>query len=197
MAFDKEGERLYVCNGSQNAVAVIEWEPEDRGETRMIGMIPVGWFPGAICFDPHRNQLAIANIKGLPLAPKKTGATEGFNLITITEVFLWCPYPPKKNWGFSRNALPEYASRLHCSGALPPRKDVAPKAIPERIGEPSLIEHVVYVIKENRTYDQVFGKLPEGRGKPELCIFGEEITPNQHKMVREFVLLDNTYCAGI
>ena len=69
--------------------------------------------------------------------------------------------------------------------------------MPERIGEPSLIKHVVYVIKENRTYDQVLGDVAAGNGDPRLCIFGEQITPNQHKLAREFVLLDNTYCAGI
>jgi hypothetical protein len=80
---------------------------------------------------------------------------------------------------------------------LPPRPDRRPRAIPERIGEPSLIRHVVYVIKENRTYDQVLGDVEAGNGDPRLCIFGERVTPNQHKLAREFVLLDNTYCAGI
>ena len=69
--------------------------------------------------------------------------------------------------------------------------------MPERVGEPSVFSHVVYIIKENRTYDQVLGDEPRGNGDPNLCIFGEQITPNQHKMVREFVLLDNTYCSGI
>ncbi|HRZ55548.1 MAG TPA: alkaline phosphatase family protein, partial [Candidatus Paceibacterota bacterium] len=79
----------------------------------------------------------------------------------------------------------------------PPRPGQPARAIPERIGEPSLIKHVVYVIKENRTYDQVFGGVGKGNSDPRLCIFGERITPNQHKLVREFVLLDNTYCSGI
>ena len=69
--------------------------------------------------------------------------------------------------------------------------------MPERVGEPSVFKHVVYIIKENRTYDQVLGDMPEGNGDPSLCIFGERITPNQHKLAREFVLLDNTYCSGI
>ncbi len=60
-----------------------------------------------------------------------------------------------------------------------------------------MFKHVVYIIKENRTYDQVLGDIKEANGDPELCTFGENITPNQHKMVREFVLLDNTYCSGI
>jgi hypothetical protein len=69
--------------------------------------------------------------------------------------------------------------------------------VPERIGEPSLIRHVVYIIKENRTYDQVFGDIEAGNGDASLCIFGAHVTPNHHKLAREFVLLDNTYCAGI
>ncbi|MFM8397049.1 MAG: hypothetical protein ACKOAH_04405, partial [Pirellula sp.] len=80
---------------------------------------------------------------------------------------------------------------------LPARQGEPARAIPQRVGEPSLIEHVVYIIKENRTYDQVFGDVGRGNSDPELCIFGKEITPNQHKLVEEFVLLDNTYCCGI
>jgi len=80
---------------------------------------------------------------------------------------------------------------------LPPRPDQPPRPVPERVGEPSVFQHVIYVIKENRTYDQVFGDIKEGNGEPSLCAFGGRITPNQHKLVREFVLLDNTYCSGI
>ena len=69
--------------------------------------------------------------------------------------------------------------------------------MPERVGEPSVFKHVLYVIKENRTYDQILGDLKEGNGNAELCIFGEKYTPNQHKIAREFVLLDNTYCSGV
>ena len=81
--------------------------------------------------------------------------------------------------------------------ALPPRPGQPPRPVPERVGEPSVFKHVVYIIKENRTYDQVLGDMKEGNGDPSLCIFGERITPNQHKLAREFVLLDNTYCSGI
>ena len=80
---------------------------------------------------------------------------------------------------------------------LRPRPGQPPRPVPERIGEPSVFKHVVYIIKENRTYDQVLGDMKEGNGDPALCVFGERITPNQHKLAREFVLLDNTYCAGI
>ena len=80
---------------------------------------------------------------------------------------------------------------------LPPRPDQPPRPVPERVGEPSVFKHVIYIIQENRTYDQVLGDLPQGNGDPSLCIFGEHITPNHHKVARDFVLLDNTYCSGI
>ena len=80
---------------------------------------------------------------------------------------------------------------------LPARPNQPARPVPERVGEPSVFKHVVYIIKENRTYDQVLGDIPQGNGDPSLCIFGERITPNQHKLARDFVLLDNTYCSGI
>ena len=72
-----------------------------------------------------------------------------------------------------------------------------PRPIPERHGEPSVFKHVIYIIKENRTYDQVFGDVERGEGDPSLCIFGRQVTPNHHKIVDEFVLLDNFYCSGV
>jgi Phosphoesterase family len=83
------------------------------------------------------------------------------------------------------------------AGLEKPRPDAKPVPVPARHGEPSVFEHVIYVIKENRTYDQVFGDVKEGNGDPKLCIFGEEVTPNHHKLAREFTLLDNFYCSGV
>jgi hypothetical protein len=79
LAFSPDGERLYVCNGAQNAVAVMDWEPNERGGTKLLGLIPVGWHPGAVVVDPARQRLAVANIKGLPVKPKPRGASAGFN----------------------------------------------------------------------------------------------------------------------
>ena len=118
--------------------------------------------------------------------------------ITTTARYRCWPSPTNSSWPSCRNAYSAIcAAAAIAQAALPPRPDQPPRAVPERIGEPSLIKHVVYVIKENRTYDQVFGALGRGRGRADLCVFGEAITPNQHKLVNEFVLLDNTYCAGI
>ncbi len=136
----------------------------------------------------------------MPKTPKKqAGGNEGFNSHHYTGSLSLCPLPETDELlaRLSERVAKNMRRPAIAAAAQPPRADATPKAIPERIGEPSLIKHVVYVIKENRTYDQVFGALPQGRGKPELCIFGAEITPNQHKLVKEFVLLDNTYCSGI
>lgn len=198
LTFDAQGKRLYVANGTQNAIGVLKFDPKDKGDTVLLGLIPVGWFPGAVVFDKHRQALYAANIKGLPLAPKKTGTTEGFNSHHYHGNISFLPLPsPEELAKLSERAAKNIRRGSIAQAALPPRKDQPPRPVPERIGEPSTIKHVVYIIKENRTYDQVFGALKRGRGRAELCIFGEDITPNQHKLVSEFVLLDNTYCAGI
>jgi len=198
--FAADGQRLYVANGSQNAIAVLHWEPAKKGGSRLLGYIPVGWYPGAVVCDAPRNHLYVANIKGLPESPERYKATggSGFNSRQHQGSVSLVPLPAEAELA----ALSELVQRNLRRGALeqaalPPRANQPARAVPERIGEPSLIRHVVYIIKENRTYDQVFGALGRGRGRADLCIFGEQITPNQHKLVREFVLLDNTYCAGI
>jgi YVTN family beta-propeller protein len=198
VAFDPTGGRLYVANGTQNAIAVVQFDPEDKGETRLVGMIPVGWFPGAIAVHPTQAKLVVANIKGLPTEKRKQGNGEGFNSHQYQGSLSILPIPgddqlPSLSERVARNLRADAIRRSR----LPARPGQPSRAIPERIGEPSLIEHVVYIIKENRTYDQVFGDLSRGNGNPDLCIFGRDITPNQHKLVDEFVLLDNTYCCGI
>ena len=199
LGFAPDGERLYVANAAQNAIAVFDWEPDERGATRLVGLIPVGWHPAGVVVDAPRGQIAVANMKGLPREPRvQRGGGTGFNSHQHAGSVSLLPIPD----GDLLEACSERAARNLRSGRiaasrLPPRPGVAPRAIPERIGEPSLIEHVVYVIKENRTYDQVFGDMPEGRGRPDLCIFGAGITPNQHALARRWVLLDNTYCCGI
>jgi DNA-binding beta-propeller fold protein YncE len=200
LAFDAEGQRLFVANGTQNAVAVFHFDPADKGDTRLLGLIPVGWFPGSLAYDRQRGQLCVANIKGLPIAPKKYAKTaaEGFNSHHYHGSLSLLPIPDDEALAKLSERAARNMRRGHIAqAALPPRPGQPPRPIPERIGEPSLIKHVVYIIKENRTYDQVFGALGRGRGRADLCIFGEEFTPNQHQLVRQFVLLDNTYCAGI
>jgi YVTN family beta-propeller protein len=204
LAFDPSGRTLYVANGTQNAVAVVAFSPADR-RSRLKGLVPVGWFPGALVFDTPRRTLHVANIKGHAAAPKRneTGeeaprGAEGFNSHQYNGSLSLVPVPEARALAALSETVWRNLRRERIAGALlPPRPGQPARAIPERIGEPSLIKHVVYVIKENRTYDQVLGDVEAGNGDARLCIFGERVTPNQHKLVREFALLDNTYCAGI
>jgi YVTN family beta-propeller protein len=144
LAFAPDGRRLYVCNAAQNAVAVVDWRPDERGATRLAGLIPVGWYPGAVAVDAARDQLIVANVKGLPEKPKPHGAGEGFNSHHYFGSLSLVPLPPAD----ALAALSEITARNMRAGAIraalePPRAGTAPRAIPERIGEPSLIEHVV------------------------------------------------------
>ena len=193
LAFTPDGRTLYVANGTQNAVAVIQFDPADK-ESKMAGLIPVGWYPGTVCFDATRRQLCVANIKGFAPGPKP----KGFNSKQFQGTVSLVPLPSKEELPrLSQTVWDNLRQPRIAEALLPPRPGQPARAIPERIGEPSLIRHVVYIIKENRTYDQVLGDMTNGNGNAQLCLFGERVTPNQHKLVREFALLDNTCCAGI
>jgi YVTN family beta-propeller protein len=198
LAFDKSGKKLFVCNGTQNAAAVFQFKP---GESKLLGLIPVGWFPGAIAFDARDKKILAANIKGLPAKTQKAklgAAGFGFNTHQYTGSLSLVPVPSKNELAaYTQTALANLRYPLLAQAKLPARPDQLPQPVPERVGEPSVFQHVIYIIKENRTYDQVLGDLTEGNGDASLCNFGERVTPNEHKLVREFTLLDNTYCSGI
>jgi len=199
LAFDPNGATLYIANGTQNAVAVVQFDPGDR-ESTLVGLIPVGWFPGALVLDAARHSLYVANIKGLPSQPRRDSDSgrEGFNSHHYHGSLSLLAIPdPAALQGQTAAVWENYQRERMADALLPPRGGQPLRPVPERIGEPSVFEHVVYVIKENRTYDQVLGALGKGNGDPTLCIFGESVTPNQHKLVQEFVLLDNAYCCGI
>ncbi|MBI5387661.1 MAG: beta-propeller fold lactonase family protein [Verrucomicrobia bacterium] len=198
LAFDRSGKRLFVGNGTQNAVAVVQFDPADK-ESRVLGLIPVGWFPGGVAFSPVRKTICVANIKGLgamrvfnPGDKVKISSKNYFGTVSLV------PQPSTRELAMMTElALRNMRYPMLAEAKLPPRAGQPPRPVPERVGEPSVFKHVIYVIKENRTYDQILGDMPEGNGDTNLCTFGEKYTPNQHKMAREFVLLDNTYCAGV
>jgi YVTN family beta-propeller protein len=195
LAFDKKGKTLFVCNGTQNAVAVFRFKP---GKSKLLGLIPVGWFPGSIAYDAKRKEIYVANIKNLsPGIRSHTGETE-FNSKEYYGSLSLVPVPSKKELvAYTKTALADLRYPLLAQAALPARPDQPARPVPERVGEPSVFHHVIYIIKENRTYDQVLGDVREGNGDANLCTFGEAVTPNQHKLVHDFVLLDNTYCCSI
>jgi YVTN family beta-propeller protein len=203
LAISGDGRWVYVSNGTNNAVAVIEFSP---GKSRLAGCIPTGWYPAGLVLDAPRKSLYVANVKGVgsrnvdwkgkrQVAGKQViGYNSHDQLGTVSLI----PLPSADELArqtatvLANNRLTESISAL-----APPRKDVPPRPIPQRHGEPSVFKHVLYIIKENRTYDQVFGDIERGEGDPDLCIYGREVTPNHHKLVEEFVLLDNFYCSGV
>ncbi len=196
LTFDRAGKILYVCHGTQNAVAVVKFEP---GHCELTGLIPTGWYPGAISLDAKHDRLCVANIKGIgsgkrfPAGEKvELNSHQYFGTVSII------PVPSKAKLDkYTRAVTENYGRALMETALLPARPGMAPRPVPERVGEPSVFKHVIYIIKENRTYDQVLGDMKEGNGDPTLCIFGEKITPNQHALCRDFVLLDNTRCSGV
>ena len=197
LAFGLSGQVLYVCNGTQNAVAVVGFDP---GQSSLRGLIPVGWFPAAILFDQAREMLYIANMKGigsgrrtLPEDLPGLNSRQYYGTLSLVHV----PETSEELAEYTAKVLFNCRREMLEAAELPPRSGQPPRPVPERVGEPSVFRHVVYIIKENRTYDQVLGDVNSGNGDPELCVFGETVTPNQHKIVREFVLLDNTHCSGI
>ena len=197
LRFDKGGNNLFVCNGTQNAVAVVNFHP---GKSTLRGLVPVGWFPGAIAYDARRQHIYVANIKGFATrgSKKGKGGETLYNSLRHVGGLSLVPVPSTRELKSQTAAvLLNYRAEALREAMQPPRPNLPPRPVPERVGEPSVFKHVVYLIKENRTYDQVLGDMPRGNGDTNLCIFGERITPNQHKMVRDFVLLDNTYCSGI
>ena len=208
LALGPDGGILYVANGTNNCVAVVRLgERSAEGaatgrpkESRVEGLIPVGWYPGAILVSADGKRLFVANIKGHgSLAQPKERAKEkrknshdhlgSVSLIDVPDAGQLKKYTAEVN----RNNRLAYS----LAGLEKPRPDVKPVPVPRRHGEPSLFKHVIYVIKENRTYDQVFGDMKEGNGDPNLVLFGERVTPNHHALARQFTLFDNFYCSGV
>lgn len=208
VALAPDGQTLYVSLAGNNAVGVVRLGQRDgdgtgsaRGRGRagaMTGFIPAGWYPGALAV--RGGTLYVANIKGVGSRtlrdPDKGGWNSHWHRGSATRV----PVPDEATLSkysdqVRRDArLPQVLTSREMSAA---REDEQPVPVPARIGAPSVFEHVIYVIKENRTYDQVFGDLPQGNGDPNLCVFGRDVTPNHHALAEEFVLLDNYYCNGV
>jgi YVTN family beta-propeller protein len=205
LALSPKGETLYVANGTNNCVAVVRLgvkavltAPNLPQDSKLVGLIPTAWYPGAVRISADGKHLFVANVKGIGSLDMKRPAEKGktshdhLGSVSIIDV-------PDDD------RLVEYTKQVNVNNRLgyslagleKPRADAAPVPLPTRHGEPSLIKHVIYVIKENRTYDQVFGDMKEGNGDPNLCIFGEDVTPNHHKLAREFTLFDNFYCSGV
>ncbi|GHI00617.1 bifunctional YncE family protein/alkaline phosphatase family protein [Neobacillus kokaensis] len=179
LSLSPDGKTLYVANGGNNDVAVVDLQKEE-----VTGLIPTAWYPSGIF--TYNNQLMVLNAKGLGAGSNREGQYIG-NMMKGTMSFINVP---------DERQLKQYTKQVEKNNEIykPAGFSASEKfPIPRFEGQESPIKHVIYVIKENRTYDQVFGDMEKGNGDPSLTIFGEDITPNIHKLADQFVLLDNFY----
>ena len=219
VAVSPDGRTLFVANADNNDVMVVDISnstsegARKNGESLSLveGFIPVGWYPSALAVGADNRTLYVANGKGLAsrsnvpsTSPKaeKLHKPPSFDYIgrTLTGTISIIPQPDTVQMASYteqvRRNSPYTPEQLH---SAPVKSD---SVLPDRVGEPCSIKYVLYIIKENRTYDQVFGDFrdsrgrPAGNGDPNLTMYGEEVTPNHHQIAREYVLLDNLYCNG-
>ncbi len=201
LALSPDEQHLFVANANINAVAVFDIGV--RGKSRSLGFIPTGWYPTSVRVTPDGKHLIIANGKGLISRANRNGPQPGREAPSSVREYIAglllgtvgiVPLPRGEAW---EKALKEYTARVYAG--LPSTRSNTPAAaiaghpIPPVPGGETPIRHVLYIVKENRTYDQVLGDMREGNGDPSLCLFPAAITPNHHKLAREFVLLDNFY----
>lgn len=185
LALSPDEKRLYVSCGGLNAVAVVALETKPE----VVGYIPTGWFPIAIRSDA--DGLIVASSKGIGSRP--SNKTTNFGVHDSVGTVQFIGYGEVGDLDRLSKAV---AANNGWGKDLPARADAEPLPVPIRLGEPSVFKHVVYIIKENLTYDLLYGDMPEGNGDKSICIFGEDVTPNQHRLARDFVLLDNFYTSG-
>jgi len=192
-----DGATLLVANADNNTVAVVD--VERAGQSEVEGFIPTGWYPTAAKFSGDGKRIFVLSGKGLtsmanPRGPQPTARETEAQYVggLLTGSLSVLDRPDKQALAAHTKkvyALTPYADATRLAPAGAP----ANSPIPRKVGAPSPIKHVFYVVRENRTYDQVLGDMEKGNGDPNLCLFGEEITPNAHALAREFVLLDNFY----
>ena len=198
LTFAADGSRLYVANAWDNDIAVVDPYREE-----LVGLIPTGWYPTAIVASPDNRTLYVTNMKGGRTYPrtkqrqsldfnvnKQLGGTYGVHgtlqilPVPSDRMLTFLDARVKQNNGFLTGVRP--------SNALPPNGPCSP--IPCLEGQPSdKIKHVVFIVRENKTYDQDLGDLAQGDGEPAFVLYPQSVTPNLHKLVQEFVLLDRFF----
>lgn len=204
LALDNTGGILYVANGLDNAIAVVQLGKraytEGVGESRIKGFIPTQAYPSGIVFN--KNELYITNLEAIGAraalkVEEQAKAEKAFNSHHQLASVSFIPLPNDAQLSvFTEKVKNQSLYKRAKLAELLPRKNIAPRPVPERIGEPSVFKHVLYIIKENRTYDQVLGDMKEGDGMASLCIFGDSVTPNLHQISRDYLLLDNYHVSG-
>ncbi|SIO61606.1 40-residue YVTN family beta-propeller repeat-containing protein [Singulisphaera sp. GP187] len=194
---------LLVANANTNDVAA--FNVKEPGKSTPLGFIPVGWYPTSVRASRDGKTVWVTNGKGASSKANRDGPRPGFagggeNRIRqyigglLQGTLSTIPMPsPRQMADYSRTVYACSPIRKDDPGGVTGPELAKDNPIPRKVGEPSPITHCIYIIKENRTYDQVFGDMSEGNGEPSLCLFPEKVTPNHHALAREFVLLDNFY----
>jgi YVTN family beta-propeller protein len=206
VALSEDEKTLYIANADNNCLAV--FDVSKPGSCTSKGFIPTGWYPTNV--KVVGKKIYVANGKGFsskanPLGPnpvrkKEEVVYQGGKAVNqyighlFTGTMSIIDQPTEKQLGI-------YSQAVYANTAYQKDKELLSNSengnpIPKKVGDKSPIKYVFYIIKENRTYDQVLGDVKEGNGDPSLVLFGEKYTPNQHKLAKEFVLLDNFYCDG-
>ncbi|MEU9346540.1 bifunctional YncE family protein/alkaline phosphatase family protein [Streptomyces sp. NPDC048278] len=183
--------RLLVTLGRANAVAVYRYTSAQQ-PARYVGLLPTDYFPSGI--TALGKQIVVANTRGIDaLRPDAAGHNTHDTTSSLTRFTMPSDQVVRSetNKVFKQNGWTSNSVRTARSNS---HKKAVP--VPRRIGDPSTIKHVFLLVKENRTYDQVFGDLPQGDGNSSLTQFGENVTPNQHALAEQFGLYDNFYDIG-
>jgi hypothetical protein len=188
---------MYVACSDANAIAVTD---VTGSATKVLGFVPTGWYPTAVR-ALRDGRLLVLNGKGMGSHPNPDGPNpfrwpapglkkEYVAAIQIGSALVIPNFGSKELAAYTTTVLQNSPYR---DSLLDRAEIVKGNPVPDVTGGPTPIRHVILLMKENRTYDQVLGDMKEGNGDPNLVLFGEKITPNHHKLAREFVLLDNFY----
>ena len=188
LALSADGGRLYVACGGINSIVVL-----DTATGAIEGAIPTGWYPNGLALSADGRRIAVSSLLGAGSgwrdAPSKRYVHAYRGSVSVIEL------PDRAQLASYTTAVWEN-NRMAAAGGPAEETAARPLPVPARAGDASTIEHVVYIIKENRTYDQIFGDLPKGNGDPALVMFGEDVAPNHRRLANQFVLLDNFYATG-
>ncbi|HEX5461658.1 MAG TPA: bifunctional YncE family protein/alkaline phosphatase family protein [Steroidobacteraceae bacterium] len=194
LAISPDGKQLYVTNGGMNAIAVVALAGH---EPRVVGLIPTGWYPQAVAAGRLQHRLYVVNSRSNPGPnpanvnhrghPVQSAAGNEYVLQLEKAGFLTFPLPSDTELA---TLTQQVLANDNFNVAAVPHDVEVMAALRARI------RHVVYIIKENRTYDQILGDLGEGNGDPAITEFGAKVTPNFHALARGFVDLDNFYVSG-
>jgi YVTN family beta-propeller protein len=181
-----DGGTLYVANAGDDDVAVVDLAASGASSGDHVdGLIPTAWYPDGVALDPASGTLFVTNMKGLGVGPNTVVGTYWPTLMRGTLSRIDVPDAAQLD---AYTAQVRENNRFDALPTVP-----AGSIVPAQPGDPSPITHVIYVMKENRTYDQVLGDLDKGNGDPSLAIFGQEVTPNHHALADRFVTFDNFY----